>query len=217
MKAKQYLVLGLGRFGMSIAKALCELGQEVLAVDSDAELVNDIAPYVTQAMQLDATDEDVLATLGVNNFDAAIVSIGQNTRDSILVSVILKELGVPYLIAKANDDLHAKVLRKIGADRVIFPERDMGARVARSILTPNVLDLMNLSDDYQIIEIRVPSKWVGNSIIGLNVRRHYGLNILAIHRQERFLVSPAPDMLFASGDTLLVMGKKEDIEQLEEA
>ena len=216
MKAKQYLVLGLGRFGMSIAKTLCELGQEVLAVDSDAELVNDIAPYVTQAMQLDATDEDVLATLGVNNFDAAIVSIGQNTRDSILVCVILKELGVPYLIAKANDDLHAKVLRKIGADRVIFPERDMGARVARSILTPNVLDLMNLSDDYQIIEIRVPSKWVGNSIIGLNVRRHYGLNILAIHRQERFLVSPAPDMLFASGDTLLVMGKKEDIERLEE-
>lgn len=217
MKAKQYLVLGLGRFGMSIAKTLCELGQEVLAVDSDAELVNDIAPYVTQAMQLDATNEDVLATLGVNNFDAAIVSIGQNTRDSILVCVILKELGVPYLIAKANDDLHAKVLRKIGADRVIFPERDMGARVARSILTPNVLDLMNLSDDYQIIEIRVPSKWVGNSIIGLNVRRHYGLNILAIHRQERFLVSPAPDMLFASGDTLLVMGKKEDIERLEEA
>lgn len=217
MKAKQYLVLGLGRFGMSIAKTLCELGQEVLAVDSDAELVNDIVPYVTQAMQLDATDEDVLATLGVNNFDAAIVSIGQNTRDSILVCVILKELGVPYLIAKANDDLHAKVLRKIGADRVIFPERDMGARVARSILTPNVLDLMYLSDDYQIIEIRVPSKWVGNSIIGLNVRRHYGLNILAIHRQERFLVSPAPDMLFASGDTLLVMGKKEDIERLEEA
>ena len=217
MKAKQYLVLGLGRFGMSIAKTLCELGQEVLAVDSDAELVNDIAPYVTQAMQLDATNEDVLATLGVNNFDAAIVSIGQNTRDSILVCVILKELGVPYLLAKANDDLHAKVLRKIGADRVIFPERDMGARVARSILTPNVLDLMNLSDDYQIIEIRVPSKWVGNSIIGLNVRRHYGLNILAIHRQERFLVSPAPDMLFASGDTLLVMGKKEDIERLEEA
>ncbi len=217
MKAKQYLVLGLGRFGMSIAKTLCELGQEVLAVDSDAELVNGIAPYVTQAMQLDATDEDVLATLGVNNFDAAIVSIGQNTRDSILVCVILKELGVPYLIAKASDDLHAKVLRKIGADRVIFPERDMGARVARSILTPNVLDLMNLSDDYQIIEIRVPSKWVGNSIIGLNVRRHYGLNILAIHRQERFLVSPAPDMLFASGDTLLVMGKKEDIERLEDA
>lgn len=215
MKSKQFLVLGLGRFGASLAKTLCELGQEVLAIDSDEELVNDIAPYVTQAMQLDATDEALLATLGVKNFDAAIVSIGQNTRDSILVSVLLKELGVPYLVAKANDDLHAKVLRKIGADRVIFPERDMGARLARSIIAPNVLELMNLSDDYQIMEIRVPERWVGDTIIGVNVRRKYGVNILAIHRSERFLVSPAADLSFVSGDTLLVMGKREDIEQLD--
>ena len=215
MKAKQYLVLGLGRFGTSLARTLCELGQEVLAVDSDEELVTSIAPYVTQAMQLDATDEAALASLGVSNFDAAIVSIGQNTRDSILVCVLLKELGVPCLIAKANDELHAKVLRKIGADRVVFPERDMGARLARNILTPNVLDLMNLSDDYQIVEVRLPEKWIDNSIIGVNVRRQYGLNILAIHRNGRFLVSPAPDLLFEAGDTLLVMGKKTDIERLE--
>ena len=187
----------------------------VLAVDADEELVNNIAPYVTQAMQLDATDETLLASLGVKNFDAAIVSIGQNTRDSILVCVLLKELGAPYLVAKANDDLHAKVLRKIGADRVIFPERDMGARLARSIITPNVLELMNLSDDYQIMEIRVPERWVGDTIIGVNVRRKYGVNILAIHRADRFLVSPAPDMAFVEGDTLLVMGKREDIERLD--
>ena len=207
MKSKQFLVLGLGRFGASLAKTLCDLGQEVLAVDADEELVNNIAPYVTQAMQLDATDETLLATLGVKNFDAAIVSIGQNTRDSILVCVLLKELGAP--------DLHAKVLRKIGADRVIFPERDMGARLARSIITPNVLELMNLSDDYQIMEIRVPERWVGDTIIGVNVRRKYGVNILAIHRADRFLVSPAPDMAFVEGDTLLVMGKREDIERLD--
>ena len=215
MKAKQFLVFGLGRFGTSLAKTLCEMGQEVLAIDSDEEIVNSVAPFVTQAMQLDATDEEVLKTLGVNNFDAAIVSIGQDIQASILVCVLLKELGVPYVVAKANNDLHAKVLRKIGADRVIFPERDMGARLARSILAPNVLDLMNLSDDYQIIEIRIPSKWIGNSLIGLNVRRHYGLNILAIHRREQFIVSPAPDLLFESGDTLPVMGKKDDIERLE--
>ena len=216
MKTKQFIVLGLGRFGMSLAKTLCELGQEVLAVDESEELVNEAAPYVSQALQMNATDETALAELGVNNFDAAIVSIGQNTRDSILVCVLLKELGIPYLIAKANDDLHAKVLCKIGADRVVFPERDMGARVARSILTPNVLDLMNLSDDYQIVEIHVPEKWVGNSSIGVNVRRHYGLNILAIHREGRFLMSPAPDLLFEEQDTLLVMGRKNDIERLEE-
>ena len=215
MKSKQFLVFGLGRFGKSLARTLCEMGQEVLAIDSDEDVVQDIAPYVTQAMQMDATDEEVLKTLGVNNFDAAIVSIGQDMQASILVCVLLKELGVPCVIAKANDELHAKVLRKIGADRVVFPERDMGARLARSILAPNVLDLMNLSDDYQIVEIRVPAKWIGNSLIGLNVRRHYGLNILAIQRQGRFMVSPAPDMLFETGDILLVMGKKEDIERLE--
>ncbi len=215
MKHKQFLVLGLGRFGTSIAKTLCELGQEVLAVDDDEERVNSIAPYVTQAVQLDATDESLLSTLGVKNFDTAIVSIGQNTRDSILVCVLLKEMGVPYLVAKANDDLHAKVLRKIGADKVIFPERDMGARLARSIITPNVLELMNLSDDYQIMEIRVPKRWIGDTIIGVNVRRKFGVNILAIHRNERFLVSPAADMQFEAEDTLLVMGKRDDIERLD--
>lgn len=215
MKCKQYLVFGMGRFGTSLAKTLCELGQEVLAVDANEDLVANIAPYVTQAVQLDATDETLLGGLGVKNFDAAIVSIGQNTRDSILVCVLLKELGVPYLVAKANDDLHAKVLRKIGVDRVVFPERDMGQRVARSIITPNVLELMNLSDDYQIIEVRVPERWVGDTIIGVNVRRKFGVNILAIHRSDRFLVSPAPDLQFAANDTLLVMGKKEDIERLD--
>lgn len=215
MKAKQFLVIGLGRFGRSVAKTLCELGHEVLAVDSDESLVTAIAPYVTQAMQLDATDEAALSTLGVDNFDAAVVSIGQNTRDSILISVLLKELGVPFLITKANDELHAKVLRKISADRVVFPERDMGARVARSMLTPNVLDLMNLGDDHQIIEIRLPIGWAGSSIFSLNVRRRYGVNILAIRRDGRFLISPAPDLPLESEDVLLVMGRREDIEKLE--
>lgn len=215
MKAKQFLVLGLGRFGTSVARTLCELGQEVLAVDTNEDLVEAIAPHVTQAMQMDATDEESLSSLDVQSFDAAIVSIGQNTRDSILVSVLLKELGIPYLIAKANDELHAKVLRKIGADRVVFPERDMGSRLARSLLTPHVLELMELSGDYQIIEIRVPSKWVGNSILELNVRRRYGLNILAVHRGEHFMVSPAPDMPFEREDIVLVMGRKEDVELLE--
>ena len=215
MKAKQFLVLGLGRFGTSLARTLCEQGQEVLAVDADENLVESIAPHVTQAIQLDATDEEALSSLDVQNFDAAIVSIGQNTRDSILISVILKELGVPYLVAKANDELHAKVLRKIGVDRVVFPERDMGARLARNLLTPNVLELMELGGDHQLIEILVPAKWVGGSLISLNVRRRYGVNILAIHRGDRFLASPAPDMLFESGDTVLVMGRREDIERLE--
>lgn len=215
MKAKQFLVLGLGRFGTSLARSLCELGHEVLAIDTNADLVDDIAPHVTQAMQMDATDEDLLRGLGVNNFDAAIVSIGQNTRDSILLSVLLKELGVPYLVAKANDDLHAKVLRKLGVDRVVFPERDMGTRVARSLLAHNVLDLMNLDNDYQLIEVRLPTGWAGKTLANLNVRRRYGISILAIHRNDTFIASPEPDLPFEPDDTLLVMGKKDDVDKLD--
>ena len=215
-KSKQYLVLGLGRFGESLAKSLYKLGQEVLAVDEDEETVEAIAPYVTQAVQIDATDEGALQALGVRNFDAAIVSIGQNMRDSILVCVLLKELGVPNLIAKATDDLHAKVLRKVGVDRVIFPERDMGARLAKSLLTPNVLEMIDLSDDYQLVEIILPMKWVGDTIIGVDVRRKYGISILAIHRGGQFIVSPTPDQMFETGDIILVLGKKDDIENIEQ-
>lgn len=215
MKAKQFLVVGLGRFGMSVARSLSDLGQEVMAVDTDAALVDAMAPHVMQAIQLDVTDEEALSSLDIQNFDVAIVSIGQNTRDSILVSVLLKELGVPYLVARVNDELHAKVLRKVGVDRVIFPEQDMGARLARSLLTPNVLELMELTGDYQIVETRVPAKWVGNSMLDLDVRRRYGLNILAILRGGRFLVSPAPDIPFETNDNVLVMGRKDDIERLE--
>ncbi len=214
-KAKQYVVLGLGLFGESLARSLYKLGHEVLAVDSDPELVEEIAPYVTQAIQIDATDEGALESLGVRNFDAAIVSIGQNMRDSILVCVLLKEMGVPYLVAKATDELHAKVLRKIGVDRVVFPERDMGARVAKSLATPNILELMDLTDDYQIVEIRLPQRWAGDSIAGIDVRRKYGISIMAIQRAGQFIVSPAPDLTFEPEDVLLVLGKKDNIEDID--
>ena len=214
MKTKQYLVVGLGRFGSSVAINLCQQGHEVLAIDSHKDVIDDIAPLVTEAVQMDVTDEAALESLDVASFDAAIVSIGTDTRASILVSVLLKELGVPYLIAKANDDLHAKVLSKIGVDRVVFPERDMGARLARNIVSPSVLELMNLSDDYQIMEIMLPEGWEGKSLQSLNVRRKYGVNILAVNRDDLFMVSPAPDMPLEKDDTLLVLGKQQDVEEM---
>jgi trk system potassium uptake protein len=213
-KMKQFMVLGMGLFGSSLAKALHDMGHEVLAVDSDADLVEAIAPYVTQAVQIDATDEAALQELGVRNFDAVIVSIGKNLRDSILVCVIIKELGVPYLIAKATDEIHAKVLRKIGVDRVVFPERDMGVRVAKSLVTPNVLEMMEFSGDYRLIEIILPAKWAGNSISEIDVRRKYGISILAIQRDGQFIVSPSPDTVFETGDILLVLGQKDDISNI---
>ena len=213
-KTKQFMVLGMGLFGSSLAKTLHELGHEVLAVDADEDLVEAIAPYVTQAVQIDATDEAALQELGVRNFDAVIVSIGKNLRDSILVCVIIKELGAPYLIAKATDEIHAKVLRKIGVDKVVFPERDMGMRVAKSLITPNVLEMMEFSGDYRLIEIILPAKWAGNSIIEVDVRRKFGISILAIQRDGKFIVSPSPDTIFETGDILLVLGQKDDINNI---
>ena len=214
MKTHSYLVFGLGRFGSSLARSLCEQGQQVLAVDSSEEQVQSIAPYVTEAVQLDATDEAALATLEVSSFDGAVVSIGENVRDSVLICVLLKEMGIPHLIAKANDELHAKVLLKIGVDRVVFPERDMGERVARSIVTPGVLDLMQLDDDCQIVEILLPEKWANNTLVGLNIRRRYGISVLAIHRDGGYIVSPSADLQLQKDDTLLVLGRTEDIENL---
>ncbi|MDY4139890.1 MAG: TrkA family potassium uptake protein [Eubacteriales bacterium] len=212
---KQFLVLGLGRFGGSLARSLCKMGHEVLAVDMDGETVEDIAPYVTQAVQANATDEEALQTMGVNNFDVAVVGIGA-VRDSILVTVLCKEAGVPYVLAKAVDDLHAKVLRKVGADRVVFPERDMGARVAKSLVTPSILDMMELADNYQIAEVMTPSSWCGRTLVDVNVRRNYGLSVLAIHRGKDFFASPGADTMLREGDVLLVLGKQASIDAIEQ-
>lgn len=214
-KKKQFLVLGLGRFGASLAKQLCQLGHEVLAVDSRAEHVEDVAPYVTQAVQANATDEDALDALGVSNFDAAIVSIGQNIRDSILVSVLCKEKGVPMVMAKAVDSLHAKVLEKVGVDRVVFPEQDMGQRVARSLVSPSIVDLMDLADGYQIAEIVVPKAWHHRSLVDVNVRRNYDLSVIGIRRKDGFLASPGAETVFEPEDIMVVLGQQKDIDALE--
>lgn len=212
---EQFLVLGLGRFGMSLARSLCDMGYEVMAVDNDEALIETAAPYVTQAVQLDAADEDALLSLGLQNYDVAVVSIG-NVRDSILVTVLCKEAGIPKVVAKAGDDLHAKVLRKVGADRVVFPERDMGMRVAKSLVTPNILDMMALADGYEIAEVVAPQGWCGRTLVEVNVRRNYGLSVLAIQRGSEFLASPGADSRLNAGDVLLVLGKQESIAALEQ-
>ncbi len=215
-KTKQYVVFGLGLFGESVAKELYEMGHEVLAIDEDEELVEAIAPYVTQAVQADATDEGALESLGIRNFDAAIVSIGHDVRDSILVCVLLKEMSVPYLIAKAMDDLHAKVLRKVGVDRVIFPERDMGKRLARTLLMPNVVELMSLTDQHQMVEILTPKKWIGHSIQELDVRKKFGVSIVGIHRQGQLIPSPMADTVFEPGDLLLILGNRKETTHIDD-
>ncbi len=213
--AKQFVVFGIGRFGASLCKTLCDLGHEVLAVDGEEEVINDIAPFVTQAIQMDATDEDALKKIGLRNFDAAVVSIGDNVRDSILVSLLCKEAGVKYVISKATDELHAKVLRKVGVDKVVFPERDMGIRVAKSLIAPNVVDLINLTDEYAIESIQLPDHWVGKTVREIEVRRKYGVTVLLLQRGEDVLIEELSDTRLLKGDVLMLLGHKHDVEKIE--
>lgn len=210
-RKKQVLVLGLGRFGTSVACSVQRLGHEVLAVDSDERHINMIVPHVTQAVQADATDEDVLARLDAGSFDAAVVSIGTSTRDSVLVTVLAKEAGIPLVIAKAVDELHAKVLRKVGADRVVFPERDMGKRLAHSLFSPDIMELVELDSGYRIAQIPAPGSWCGQTLQDVNVRRAYGVSVMGVRRNGEFLAAPGADMLLHAGDVLLVLGRDADV------
>ena len=212
---KQFVVIGLGRFGVSVATELYKMGHEVLAVDSEEEHIRSIIPYVTQALQMDATDEEALHSLGVRNFDAVVVSIGDNLRDSIMVTLLCKDLGAKYLVAKATDEVHARMLKKMGADRVVFPERDMGVRVAKTLVSPRLLDLINLTGDYMMADIAVPASWIGHSLKELDIRKRYNVSVLVVHRDADVMMNLTADTQFLKGDDLLIMGHRSDIERIE--
>lgn len=203
---KSYIVIGLGRFGSEAAKRLCELGCEVLAIDRDNDLVQHISNEVTQAVVGDARDKGVLRALGAADFDCAIVAIGDSLGDSVLATMNLKELGVPYVVCKAHDETHRQVLLKLGADRVVIPEQEQANRLARNLSSPNVLEYIELSDDFGIIEVPAPALWVGKSLKNLNVRAKLGVNIIAIRQPESINVSPGADYEIQPGDVMVVLG-----------
>jgi trk system potassium uptake protein TrkA len=211
---KQFIVLGLGRFGSAVATTLIELGHEVLGVDNDEEIVNTLKDKITQSVQADITEEKVLTELGVKNFDAAIVCIGTDLETSILVTMMLKEMGLKYIIAKAQNNLHAKVLEKIGVDKVVFPERDMGARIARRLITPNIKDYVELEPDYNIIEIKALPEFVDKTLSELDMRNKYGINVLAIKRNDSLNISPRAKDVIKKGDFLIVIGETKKINKL---
>ncbi len=205
-----FVVLGLGKFGQSVAKTLYEMGHEVLTIEKSEEIVEDIADSVTQVIRGDITDEDLLKALGVRNFDAAIVSTSEDIHSNIIATIILKELGIKHIIAKAHNDMHAKVLYKLGVDKVIFPERDLGVRVARSLVAlDNVNNLIELSPDYSIVEIPVPEDWVGKSIAQLHVRAKHRINIIAVKNGMKVNASPMAETVLESGEVLIVVGSNE--------
>nr|WP_280956779.1 TrkA family potassium uptake protein [Acetohalobium arabaticum] len=216
-KMKQFVVVGLGRFGTSVATSLAEEGYDVLAIDKEEDLVQEITDKVTHAVQADATDEDSLKTLGVNNFDVAVVSIGDDIQSSLLATLILKELGVEYVVVKAQTKLHGKVLNKIGADKIVYPERDMGVRVAYNLVTTNVLDYIELSPNYSIIEVLATDKLTGKTLRELELRAKFGINVIAIKKEENEInVTPEADDMVESGDVLVVMGQEKDLDKLRE-
>lgn len=212
---KQFAVIGLGRFGGAICSSLIEQGLEVLAIDKDEDRVNEFSSIATHAVIADTTDESVLKSLGIRNFDHVIVAIGDNLQASILTTLILEELGVNHITVKAQNDYHEKVLRKIGADRIVHPERDMGLRIAHYITSNNVLDYLELSDEHSIVEVIAGKKMDGNTLIDLDVRAEYGVNIVAIKRDGEIDVSPDPDEEIMRGDILIVIGADEDINRME--
>ena len=203
---KSYVVIGLGRFGTEAARKLCELGCEVLAIDSHNDFVQQISADVTQAVVADARDKDVLRALGVKDFDCGIVAIGDSLADSVLATMNLKELGVPYVVCKAHDETHRQVLVKLGADQVVIPEQENAARLARSLSCPNVLDYIELSEEYGIIEVPAPKRWQDKTLRELNVRAKLGVNIIAVKRDGQINVSPAAEYTVQDGDVMVVLG-----------
>ncbi|MFD0590235.1 potassium channel family protein [Paenibacillus sp. GCM10027627] len=212
---KQFMVIGLGRFGSSLTKTLIGNGHEVLAIDKNEQLVQEMASIATHAIQADCTDESVLRELGARNFSHAIVAIGDDLQASILTTLLLKELKVPKVTAKARNEMHGKVLGKIGADYVIYPERDMGVRLGNQLSSDNLIDYIELSPDYNLAEILAPPAMNGKSLKDLNIRAKYGCTIMAIKTGDSINVSPKAEDAIHTGDILLIIGSNEDIRDLE--
>ncbi len=212
---KSYIVIGLGRFGTEVARQLCALGCEVLAVDSRNDLVQQVAADVTHAVVADARDKDVLKALGAKEFDCAVVAIGGSLADSVLATMNVKELGIPKVVCKAHDEVHRQVLLKLGADQVVIPEQENAGRLARSLSSHNVLDYIELSDDYGIIEVPAPKSWEGKTLKELNVRAKLGVNIIAIKSEGNINVSPAADYPMGQKDVLVVLGDSAALDRVQ--
>ena len=212
---KTYMVIGMGLFGAELARKLCEQGCEVLAMDIRSDLVQQISGDVTHAVVGDGQDKEVLRALGAGKFDCAIIAIGDDLASSVLTTMNLKELGVPYVVGKAHDETHRRVLEKLGVDRVIIPEYEFAGKLARSLSSHNVLDYIELSEEYGILEVPAPKKWVGKTIKELKVRAKRGVNIIAVESGKVTNGSPAADYLIREGDIMVVLGDSHALEAVQ--
>ncbi|MDI6813819.1 MAG: TrkA family potassium uptake protein [Desulfitobacteriaceae bacterium] len=213
---KQYAVIGLGRFGASVALTLSKIGHDVLAIDKDEALIHALAEDVTHAVQADAREEENLKALGLRNFDAVVVAIGDDIEANILITLMLKEMGVKQVVAKAQSELHGKVLARVGADRVIFPEQDMGKRLAYNLEKGNVLDLIELAPDYSVMQMTPPTWCIAKTLKDLNLRAKHKVSIVVIKKPEGMIAVPGAETVIESGDSLVLIGRNEDLTALQE-
>lgn len=214
MAKKEFVVFGLGRFGGAVAKALSDSGSEVLVVDSDEEKIQELADIVTYAVQADVCDSETIASLGIGNYDAAIVAIGNSLEASVMITILAKELGVPFVLAKARNEIHAKVLKKVGADRIVYPEKETGIRIANNLVQGNMFNATELSETTSIMEVDVPASWGGHSLRELNLRQSYKVNVIGLKHNGTVEINLDPDELLTENDTLVVIGNNEVLNKL---
>lgn len=211
---KSFCVIGLGAFGTAVAETLAADGKQVLVIDKDADKVTGIADVVTHAVIGDATSAQILRSAGVQDYECVVVALADNINDNVLLTIMLKDMGIPKVVARAQNEGHSHVLKRIGADMVIFSEKDMGERVAYKLARDNVSEYMELRG-FQIVETRVPSDWTGKNLVELDIRRRFGVTIVAISNADGVMdVSPMPTRVFAEGDSMTVLGDGKAIEKL---
>ena len=211
---KSYIIIGLGRFGAEMAVKLYECGEDVLAVDQDEALVDKIADRVTRAVAADARDADVLKKLGAGNFDRAVVAVGSDLAASALITMNLKSLGVPYILCKAHDDTYRVILEKLGANRVIIPEREMADKLSLGLTSAGIMEYIEISDEYGIVEMNPPEAWIGKSIRNLDLRRKYNANVIALRHGDTLCIPPDIDVELDESTTLVMLGSYELINSL---
>lgn len=212
--SRQFVVVGLGRFGSSLALTLSQLGEEVLGIDSNEERIQELAEKLLHVVTADATDLAVLERLGIRNFDVAVVCIGEPLQDSILVTLAMKEAGVRKVVAKAVNDIHGRVLQKVGADRIYYPERDMGVRAAHSLVGSDIIDYIEFGADYSIMEIGAPERFHGKTLADLGLRAKYGINVLALKKGTELQTAPRAEDTVEPGAVLVVIGHNKDLRKL---
>ena len=212
---KSYVVIGLGRFGTEMALKLYNCGEDVLAIDTDETIIDKLADRVTKAVAADARDLDVLRKLGVDDFDSAVVAVGSDLAASALITMNLKALGVPFILCKAHDDTYREILEKLGADRVIIPEREMADKLAKGLTTAGVMEYIELSDEYGIVEMSPPAEWLGKTIRALELRTRYGANVIASRREDTLRIPPDIDTPLEDDMILVILGSSKVMDKLQ--